>query len=250
MSTGEGWSQVSLSADGTRFGGTRYYWELDEEGRRQYSQEGVLFNWAGAWLVRLDLPPDTTLSGLDWSPVADELVGALTGEDGAWLWRWDAAGESLGAMIEILNPDQTILSTNHPVWSPDGAQVAFGLYQWDWWGENKYKTEIMVASTASDEPIMLVETDWGTDAWYPSWTADGEGIYYQVTTGEPGQEVDSKDNGSIWTVALGGEGEAIPWALEAVSYLPAAHPLWSESPLEPRPTPTPTASPTPDPEET
>ena len=220
---GQGWSQASLSMDGHRLAGTVYHWMLDEE-ERQYGYEGALSDWEGRRLGQLDLPSETTLIGLAWSPKEDRLVGALTEEKGSSLWLWDAVGVSLGPLVEILNPEDTILSTAHPAWSPDGSEVVFELRHWYWWGEHKYRTDLMIVSAKGDELRTLVEADWGTHASDPSWAADGTTVFYQLSTGEPGDDYRQKMNGDIWSVSVF-EPTPTPWTQDGASYLPAARPL-------------------------
>ena len=179
----------------------------------------------------LDLPPETRITGLDWSPITNTVVGTLTGDEGTYLWLWDAEGGSLGALVELPNPDDEILTVRNPVWSPDGAKIAFELYHWYWWGESRYKTDLMSVSADGGDLRILFEADWGADAKHPSWSSDGNDLYYQLSTGAPEDDYFSKTNGDIGVVLVS-ETISEPLTFTAVyltedgaSYLPAARPI-------------------------
>jgi len=226
---GRGWQQASLSRDGRVFAGTFYEWHLNNEGKREYRFRGLLCDWQGQLLGELALPQGMTLMGVDWSPVEDQLVGALTGEEGAWLWLWDAKGESLGALAELPNPEQEIWTAANPVWSPDGRQVAFELRRWSWWEGEKRRTDLVVFSVDSKEVLPLVEVPWGNHAGHPSWSADGTRVFYQLAQGAPGEGYLGKEKGDIYSVALRAPTPT-PWTKDGQSYLPAANPRWRRSP--------------------
>jgi Tol biopolymer transport system component len=227
---GQGWTQASLSRDGRMLAGTLYRWALDEEGKRQYQMQGVLYDLQGTHLGKLDLLTDTTLIGLDWSPVADKLVGALTASKKTWLWLWDSAGRSLGPLVEIPNTEQEILSAANPAWSPDGKLVAFDLRRWYWWGENKYKTELMLVSATGEDLRTVVETDWGVEASHPCWMADGRGLFYQLVKDSTGSVYLNPTGGNIWSVAISPQATPVPWTEDGLSYLPACSPPGSPVP--------------------
>ncbi|MGI5916322.1 MAG: hypothetical protein ACOX9A_07710 [Anaerolineae bacterium] len=220
---GEGWRSVSLSRDGTLLAAVHYTWSLDDEDQRSYTYEGVLYDLNGVSLGTLELPPDTTLTGLDWSPTEDKLVGTLKGEKSTLLWQWDASGRSLGGLVEIENPEDTILTTAQPAWSPDGSQIAFELRCQYWWGDPKYRTDLLLVPAQSEDVRVLVESEWGTDARYPTWAADGASLYYQVSSGEPDQDFQSREGGSIWWLPVE-RGDPSSWADDGVSLMPAAGP--------------------------
>ena len=94
-----------LSRDNRLIVGNRYQWALDKKGKQQYRIEGSLQDLETHSVDRPGNPYRYDLIGLDWSPVADEAVGALTGAKATWIWRWDAQGRSLGALIEMVNPE-------------------------------------------------------------------------------------------------------------------------------------------------
>ena len=218
---GQGWRQVSISRDGQILVGTFYQWTLDEEGGRQYVLGGVLFDVDGNYLMTLALPPETTIRGLAWSPVADQIVGAVTGEHSTSLWLWDGQGESIGPLVEITNPQTTILSAGSPVWSPDGSQIAFDLRHWLWWGESKRKTELMVAPAHGGEAHVLVPTEWGAHATSPSWAEGGVTLFYQLSLTDPEGDFGSEDQSDIWSVQAE-DPTPTAWTSNGASYLPAA----------------------------
>jgi len=186
--------------------------------------QGVLQDRHGVQLGTLDLPADTTLMGLDWSPTEDRLVGALTGPKSASLWLWGASGTSLGALVQITNTEQEILSAANPVWSPDSTLVAFDLRRWYWWGENKRKTELMVVSSRGQDMRALVQTDWGTVANHASWMADGKGLYFQKAEDSIGVDYWTPTGGDLWTVSVLPGATPMPWTQDGLSYLPAVSP--------------------------
>lgn len=238
--TGQGWAQASASTQGNLVG-TAYNWWLDEEDEQPHIDFFArVVELDNGRTSRLTLPEDSSILGVDWSPVtADLLVGALTDEDGAGLYTWPEF-DNPQPLVRMENTDDTILSTAYPVWSPQGDRIAFELRQWAWWGENRYRTLLMVWEVGSEgEPQVLVEPDWGEHASRPGWSADGDMLYYQFSTGDPGAEFWRKDNGDIYRVSL---AEPTPAALthDGRSYLPAARP--AIKPVE-NGTPTPTETP-------
>ncbi len=236
---GQGWSQASLSRDNSTLAGVYYLWAVNDEGERGYTTEGFLYDWSGTPAGVLEVPDDTTLTGVDWSPVADELVGTLVAEKTTWLWHWDAQGKSLGALLEMPNTERLILAAGNPAFSPDGDAIAFELRQWDWWEETERKTEVFVYRLGDGEATRLVETAWGEDALHPSWASNNQRIYYQLSTDGSGIEADSQTSGTLWSVTLDGQTTRADWAIKEMSFFPAAHPLYSDFPQMPRVTPTP-----------
>lgn len=223
---GGGWTQVSLSSDGTLLAGTRYEWSLDDEGAKTYVMAGPIANLQGQVIAEAQLPEDTTLMGLDWSPLDDTLAGGLTGEKGTWIWRWDALGDSLGAIVEIPNTDQALLSAVNPAWSPDGTQIAFGLRQWHLWEEDQSRTELAVYRLEEgEEPRVVGPAEWGQHVDSPSWSADGHTVYYELSDRAEGDETWSKANGHIWMVPVTADQPVpTPWPSDEERYLPGADP--------------------------
>ena len=117
--------------------GAFYRWGKDEEGQVQQVTEGLIVDLEGQLVAQVQSPPETTLAALEWSPIEDKILGALSGEKNTVLGLWDSSGASLGQVVEIPNPAQEILSASHVAWSPDGQQIAFGLRRWYWWGESQ-----------------------------------------------------------------------------------------------------------------
>jgi len=204
--------------------GVFYSWSKDAEGQVQHVNEGLLADLNGALVGQVQLPEGMTLATLDWSPVEDKLLGMLSAEKSAFLWLWDSHGASLDKLVEIPNPAQEILSASHGAWSPDGTQVAFGLRRWYWWGENKFKTEVMLVSASGENLRTLIQTDWGADANHPSWASDGKRIYYQVSTGAPDEQQLNKGNGDIWYIDLAEGATPVRWTEDGASYVPVASP--------------------------
>ncbi|MBC7235138.1 MAG: PD40 domain-containing protein [Chloroflexi bacterium] len=248
---GRGWSQASVSAQGDLIAGTVYTWTLDADKVRQVAFHGEIITRDGEPVGRLVLPPESTLLGVDWSPITNTLlVGALTDEKGTGLYTWDNPSTP-ELLLRLDNPDDQILSAAHPVWSPDASQIAFELRQWSWWGENRYRTVLMVWDVGSaDKPRLLVEPEWGDHAAEPSWSADGRAIFYQLSDGEPGVDYWHKQNGNILAVPVAKPSPTIIFD-DGRSYLPAARP---ERPLgtasQPMRTRTPKATQTPPPSPT
>ena len=221
---GQGWLQASLSRDGHVVAGTYYQWTRDPEGEREYRVEGVLYSVEGARIGQLELPPDTRLLGVAWSPGTDQLLGALTGEKSAWLWIWDARGSSLGEFMEIPSPDEEIVGVSNPCWSPDGSQLAFSLRRWLWWEEDKHKTDLMLVSAKGDGLRTLVDSEWGAAANHATWAGDGRRIYYHLSQDLSHDAYCSDTGGDIWVVTLSEEPVSVRWTEDGVSYLPAASP--------------------------
>ncbi|MHB1356660.1 MAG: hypothetical protein ACYCZF_11880 [Anaerolineae bacterium] len=221
---GQGWTRVDLSPDNCLFAGLFYQWHLDDEEQRVLTTSGRLYDMKGVLVAELPLPEGTTLSGLAWSPRGDQLVGTLEGEKAIWLWLWDRQGVSLGSMLETPNPDGIIYSVNDPIWSYDGAMIAFTLQSLYWWGDTQYKTEIAIYNLASSEMRTRVASEWGTHAVHPAWSADGQRIYYQLFTGQPGEDPATLVGGQIWWISEAG-GDPTQVTKDGINILPALRPV-------------------------
>ncbi|MFO7916554.1 MAG: hypothetical protein R6V13_00535 [Anaerolineae bacterium] len=221
---GQGWCRASLSRDGRTLAGVLYQWTLNEEGERQYAYEGVLYDIEEGRQGTLECPEGKTLRGLAWSPTSDQLVGTLSDEEGTGLWLWDAEGNLLEPLVEIPNPEEETVVATEPVWSPDGRQIAFALRRRYWWKEpTQYRTDILLVGEDGEGLSTLVESGWGDVAQHPSWSDDGEEIFYQFSPGEPDQPHGEREMGDIWSVRV---AEPTPVALteDGSSYLPAFSP--------------------------
>ena len=152
-------------------------------------------------------------------------MGTLTGEAGSWLWLWDARGASLGGLLELPNLDQEIIIATDPCWSPDGSEIALGLRHWYWWGETKYRTELVTVPAAGGERTTIMATDWGTHAYNPSWAADSSVLYYEVSTSAPEVEFAGLIAGDIWQASPSLAFGPRPLTKDGISYLPAPNPI-------------------------
>jgi hypothetical protein len=222
---GRGWNQVSLSSQAELIAGTVYNWWLDEEDDLPYISFGVeVVELDNLRTSRLAIPEGSTVLGVDWSPTAATLpVGALTDEDGAGLYIWPEY-DNAEPLVRMENTESIILTAAYPAWSPQGDRIVFELRQWSWWGDNLYRTLLMVWEVGSEEePRVLVEPDWGQHAVKPGWSADGDSVFYQFSTADPEVEFWHRENGDIYMVRL---DDPSPRAItrNGRSYLPALRP--------------------------
>jgi len=241
---GQGWKQADLSRNGAVLAGTYYRWGLgqeaaddtatangerpasvepDGEGGANYRFWGRIRGLESGYEADLETVQQGDLNGVDWSPVDDLLVGALTGGDGGWLWLWDATGASVGELYQMPNPDDQILTLANPSWSPDGRQLVFEARRWYWWGENRYRTDLMLVSGDGQTVQTLVESAWGEHASEPGWMPDGDTIVYQYVRTAPDRDLASADNGSIWMVQVS-TGLRLPWTSGPDDRAPAPFP--------------------------
>jgi len=218
---GKGWQQAELYGDGGAFAGTLYRWTESEEGERTYEYQGVISSWAIDSSTVLSRPLTLTIGGLDWSPDGETVIVAATTEEGTGLWLYKREGAPLQPVVEMMNPDQIALSAANPAWSPDGSSIAFELRKWYWWGDHKYKTDLISVSLDNPtDPLHVINNEWGNHASHPVWSSDGKEIYFQLSIEEPAADYRSKTNGNIWRVALG-SAVGTQLTLDGDSYLPA-----------------------------
>jgi len=231
--TGQGWTQAALAPDGITMAGVAYRWVLNVEGKQEQTGTAVLQNLATGESRELVLPEGADITSVVWAPTGEVLIGALTTSKGASLHRWDAQGNDLGELLALTNPDDTIYSIHDVTFSPAGDRLAFSRKSWDWWGEERYKTDVMVASADGQNPVVVVESEWGTAATHPTWTNDGQTLYYQSAAAGPGDGC-APAEGNILRVRLPAEGMDIPapeaWRADNMSSLPAVRPRPSATP--------------------
>jgi len=228
---GQGWQQAVLAPDNTRFAGTLYRWRETSEGQREYAFQGAIgrYEEKSQELDFLELPEGATFHGLDWAPDGGRLVGALTTESGTALWLWTDRGKLDKKIWEMANPEDQILSAVRPRWSPDGSRIAFELRRWYWWGENKYRTDLMVIS-ADGADWRSLELPWGQHIEHISWMSAGLGIFYELKEGDSGQTPSEARHVGIWAVAMDTLSQPIPWVQDPNVRLPAASPRVSMRP--------------------
>ena len=106
-----------------------------------------------------------------WSPDGSKLVasGAVSGVFGVYTLSPD------GATRTLLRPAANI-ATPHPVWSPDGAKVAYV----DFVGGS---TEVLVVNAAPGSTPVNVTNTPGEDESVPEWSPDGAKIAF-LSSGE------------------------------------------------------------------
>ena len=235
QATGQGWTQAALSPDGKTAAGIAYRWVLDAEGEQEHRSVAFLQGVENDEGLELPLPEGMSITSVAWSPWGDAVVGALTGPKGAYLWRWDAQGNDLGELLAITNPDDVIYSLHDIAWSPAGNRLAFSRKGWDWWGEERYKADLMVVTADGQDPTVLLEGQWGQAATHPTWAEDGQVLFYQVAIASAGNGCATSE-GDIMRVRLAAEnGETPtpePWRADRRSSLPVVRP-------QPAVTPTP-----------
>lgn len=271
LEEGRGWKQAHWSRDGAIIAGTLYGWAPAEQvdadvetdsvdGEDQDQPEGSLLAistpsaespvdyrlWGrilaptSGYEAELDRAVEGDLNGLSWSPTEDLVLGAVTGGEGGWLWLWDVTGESVGELFQMPNPDDQIITLANPAWSPDGTQVVFEVRRWYWWGEDKFRTDLMLLSTDGPSVEPLVTLDWGEHAIEPTWLGDGRKVVYQYSLLSPDQELSFVEDGSIWLVDVA-TGQQLPWTSGPRDFAPAANPLAGRA-VTPMPNPTSQAS--------
>jgi hypothetical protein len=156
--------------------------------------------------------------------VTGEVVGTLTTEEGISLRRWDAAGNDLGQLFSMANQTDTIYTAADPIWSMDGTQIAFTRRDWAWWGDTRYRSEVMVISASGEDARTVVSAEWGRAASRPSWGSDGITLYYQLSPAGAEASPCTQVQPEIWSLRLEEGATPVPWRDDQVSGLPAVRP--------------------------
>ncbi|MCE5257649.1 MAG: hypothetical protein LLG44_01135 [Chloroflexi bacterium] len=199
--SGQGWTSAALSPDGCILVGIIYQWSLSDQGERIITSTARLINLGADQITELTLPEGASISGLAWSPSGDQLVGTLDMGNSVSLWLWDSQGSSMGSLLDIPNPEDTIYTLNQPKWSYDGNKIAYTRQSYYWWsGSPQFKTEIDIIDVASKQVLTLVPGEFGSHAMHPSWSADGSSLYYQLTTGDAEADPAGLTGWQIWRV--------------------------------------------------
>ncbi len=235
QATGQGWTQAAMSPDGKMIAGVAYRWVLDAEGNQEHTNIAVLQDVASGERRELTLPEEMSVTSMAWSPKGGIVVAALSGAKGVALWRWDAQGNSLGELLSIANPDDVIYSLHNLAYSPSGDRIALSRKSWDWWGEERYKADLLVVAAAGGDPQVVVDSEWGVAASHPSWAEDGQVLYYQVSVAKAGDGC-ANTEGDLWRVRLPAEGAEAsapePWRADGRSSQPAVRPRPTATPAE------------------
>lgn len=221
--TGQGWRDVSMAPDGVRLVSTLYQWERDEQGARTYTVRGALLNLETGELAWLEIPEGKSFQGADWSFDGERIVGGLADEEGAYLWQWDPLGKSVGSLVTLENPEDEYLTIVRPRWSPRETGIAFELHRWYWWGDPRFRTDLMLLKPGEETPTALVTSEWGQHATHASWAATGMVVFYQRQSVEGDIGPGLPAQADIWLVSLQDAASA-PWTDDGASYLPAARP--------------------------
>lgn len=223
--SGAGWRQASLSPEGDRFCGVRYTWTLSTEGAPDYRTEGVIYDMETHLARPVELPEGAQIQNLTWSPNGDLIAGAYRMAQGSYLALWNTAGRLQETILEIPDTDSVIMTAKQVSWSPDGTRLAYALHQHYWWEDPTYKTEIWTVSLEEPTPQIVTSLRWGEHATHPSWTADGETLYYEFARGATDEPAPLAANYSLRAVAADGTGRPIPLLDGEPAMLPAAHPV-------------------------
>lgn len=225
---GRGWRDVSLAPGSTRMVGTHYEWELDEEDLRRYQVRGAIFDIESGAITWLEIPEGMTFHGADWSFDGERVVGGLASEDAAHLWEWRPTGESVGSIFSLDNLEDEILAVVRPRWSPRETGIVFELHRWHWWGDPKFRTDLMLLDPDQEEARALVISEWGQHATHAAWAGSGRTVFYQSYTLEADTSPGLPPYADIWYISIE-EPEPGPWTDDGVSFLPAVRP-YAETP--------------------
>jgi len=220
---GSGWRDVSSSPDGQRFVGTYYEWSLDDNDEVIYQLQGSLYDLDTGEYAVLEFPEGMTFHGASWSPDGERIVGGLSDEEKAYLWLWDTQGVSLGELLQVENPEDQILTIVRPVWSQDGAWIAYELHRWYWWANERFRTDLVVASADGQTVNPLVETEWGWHTTHLSWGSGAERVFFQYFQSEVDMGGLMPARADVFSVDVESR-ETTRWTEDGASYLPAVHP--------------------------
>ena len=223
--SGAGWHRASLSPEGDRFCGIRDAWSLDGDGEPDYQTQGVIYDLNTQEALLVELPEGAKILDLAWSPLGGQIAGAYRLEQGSYLALWDTAGQLLETFLEIKDTDSIIMTVKQVRWSRDGERLVYALHQHYWWENPTYKTELWALSLADPTPAIVTELRWGEHATNPSWTSDGETIYYQFIRGEDGDPSPDLAEASLRSMRADGTGRPNPLVAGETALLPAAYPI-------------------------
>ncbi|MCH9031446.1 MAG: PD40 domain-containing protein [candidate division Zixibacteria bacterium] len=148
--------------------GSPEVWVMDSDGGAQQRLTFTTFDSTGFnWSL---LP--------SWSSDGQRIVYASTESGGSQIWIMDADG---GAKIQITNgngPDYP--ESNAPVWSRDGALIAF------WSGFEGQFGEVWVMDSNGSNKRKLTETPDPLSSDNPEWAPDGTALLFDSNRGGPG----------------------------------------------------------------
>jgi Tol biopolymer transport system component len=220
----QGWRDVSFSPDGQQFVGTYYRWRLDEQGEVVYEVQGVLYDVDSGEYGTLQLPEGAAFHGATWSTDGQRIVGGVSDEEAAYLWAWDTLGAPIGELLKLDNPEDEILTIVRPVWSPDGAAIAFELHRWYWWSDQKFRTDLMSVNADGQSATTLVEAGWGWHATQATWGTSSASVVYQYYASETDLGSLMPAQADIWSVTRESP-TAVRWTEDGMSFLPAVRPV-------------------------
>ena len=222
---GAGWHRASLAPEGDRFCGIRDSWALSEDGEPVYQSQAVIYDLNTHETVDLELPEEAQIQDVAWSPNGDRIAGAYRLDQGSYVALWDTSGRPLESLLEIEDTDSVIMTVKQVRWSRDGSHLAYAQHQHYWWENPTYKTELWTLAVAEPTPQLVAEMRWGEHATNPSWTADGETLFYQFIRGAGNDPTPDMAEASLRSIRADGTGRPNPLLAGDNALLPAAHPL-------------------------
>ncbi|MFO7696932.1 MAG: hypothetical protein R6X16_07210 [Anaerolineae bacterium] len=105
-----------------------------------------------------------------------------------------------------------------------GAYIAFELQRWYWWSDQKFRTDLMSVDADGQNPVTLVESEWGWHATQASWGTSGASVVYQYYTSETDLGGIMPAEADIWSVTRESLA-AVRWTEDGMSFLPAVRPV-------------------------